>query len=312
MCEDNKTEVIEFVLLGFQGLHNYRFLLFVVFLLLYVAILTGNLLIIILVTVTDHLHIPMFYFVKHLALAEVVVTTCVVPLMLDVIILEGRKISFVGCIVQLYVFGNSLSVQCLLLAVMSYDRYLAICNPLSYALIMVPNVCFFLVLGSWLLVFIMGLSEIFLLCQLHFCGRNDINHFFCDLGPLVELSTSDTSKLLMLDLIMSIPILFSPLVFIITTYILIFFTIVSIPSKVGREKFFSTCGPHLITVCTYYGTLIMVYMVQSGENFFNINKFRSLLYIVVIPLMNPIIYSFRNQELKAALRKVFIYLTVTH
>ncbi|XP_053319915.1 olfactory receptor 11L1-like [Spea bombifrons] len=312
MCEDNKTEVIEFVLLGFQGLHNYRFLLFVVFLLLYVAILTGNLLIIILVTVNDHLDIPMFYFVKHLALADVVVTTCIVPLMLDVIILEERKISFVGCIVQLYVFVNSLSVQCLLLAVMSYDRYLAICNPLSYALIMVPNVCFLLVLGSWLLVFIMGLSEMFLLCQLYFCGRNDINHFFCDLGPLVKLSTSDTSRFLMLDLIMSIPILFSPLVFIITTYILIFFTIVNIPSKVGREKFFSTCGPHLITVCTYYGTLIMVYMVQSGENFFNINKFRSLLYIVGTPLMNPIIYSFRNQELKAALRKVFIYLTVTH
>ncbi|XP_053319911.1 olfactory receptor 6X1-like [Spea bombifrons] len=190
---------------------------------------------------------------------------------------------------------------------MSYDRYLAIRKPLRYSLIMCPDLCMQLVAGCWFLVFVLVSAEIVVLCQLHFCGRNYIDHFFCDFGPLVQLATSDTSALMLLDLVISILMIFLPFVFIIMTYVSILITILSIPSRTGRKKSFSTCTSHLMTVCTYYGTLITVYMIPSEENDFNINKFRSLLYVMVTPMMNPIIYSLRNQEVLGALRKVLLF-----
>ncbi|KAM8972696.1 olfactory receptor 5G29-like [Pelodytes ibericus] len=304
MCEDNQTQVNEFRLLGFQGLYNFKIQLFALFLLVYIAIMGGNLLIILLVTISDHLNSPMFYFVKHLALADVLLTTNIVPFMLHVIIMEQKVISLTGCIIHLYSFGVSGFVQCFLLAVMSYDRYLAIRKPLRYTIIMDPKTCLHLVTGSWFIVFALISSEIIIVCQLHFCANSYIDHFFCDFGPVVGLSTSDTSALMLLDMIISFTMIFTPFAFIIITYILICFTIFKIPSATGRTKFFSTCGSHLTTVGTYYVTLILVYMVPAGEDSFNVNKFRSLLYVVVTPLMNPIIYSLRNQEIQGALRKI--------
>ncbi|KAM8972698.1 olfactory receptor 5P50-like [Pelodytes ibericus] len=303
MCEENQTQVTEFLLLGFQGLHNLKVLFFTLFLLIYVVILGGNLLIILLVMTMDHLNTPMFYFLKHLALADMLHTTNIVPLMLAVILMEGRTISLDGCLLQLYIYGVSSTVQCFLLAVMSFDRYLAIYKPLNYAIIMGPKVCLQLVSGCWLIIFILISGEMITIYQFEFCGGHNIDHFFCDLTPLVELTTSDTSTLMLQELCLSY-MMISSFGFIMITYILIFFTIMKMPSIHGRRKFFSTCSAHLITVCTCYVTMIVVYMVPPGEDSVTVNKFRSLLYIVATPFMNPIIYSLRNQEIRGALKKI--------
>ncbi|CAI9613076.1 unnamed protein product [Staurois parvus] len=303
MCEINQTQVAQIRLLGFRGLAKFKTLLFIVFLLTYLIILGGNLLIIILVTTVDHLKIPMFFFLKHLATADVLLTTSVVPMMLDIIFIEEGRLSFVGCITQLHAFGIFGFVQCFLIAVMSYDRYLAVCKPLHYASLMSPRVCLQLVFGSWFLVSMLISSEIMVVVQFNFCGINYIDNFFCDFGPVVELSTSDTSSLMLQDFVISIFLIFCPFTFIILTYMYIFFTILRTSSAYGRRKAFSTCSSHLTTVCIYYGTLITVYMVPTDASTASMNKYRSLLYTVVTPLMNPIIYSLRNQEIRKALLK---------
>ncbi|CAI9613077.1 unnamed protein product [Staurois parvus] len=303
MCEVNQTQVTQIRLLGFHGLAKFKTLLFIVVLLTYLIILGGNLLIIILVTTVDHLKIPMFFFLKHLATADVLQTTSVVPMMLNIILIEEGRLSFVGCITQMYALGIFGFVQCILIAVMSYDRYLAVCKPLHYASLMNPRVCLLLVLGTWILVTLLTSSEIMVMVQFSFCGINYIDHFFCDFGPIVELSASDTSSLMLQDFVNGIFLLFCPFTFIIITYMYIFFTILKKSSAYGRLKAFSTCSSHLATVCVYYGTLITIYMVPGDDSTASMNKYRSLLYTVVTPLMNPIIYSLRNQAIRKALLK---------
>ncbi|XP_068129426.1 olfactory receptor 10C1-like [Hyperolius riggenbachi] len=310
MCEANQTQVTQISLLGFQVNHKFKALLFIVFILIYMMILCGNLLIIILVTTVHHLKIPMYFFLKHLATADVLLTSSVVPLMLDCMLTEERKLSLTECIIQLYCFGLFGFGQCCLIAAMSFDRYLAICSPLRYSSIMNPRVCQQLVAGSWFLDTLVTSSEIIVVCQLSFCNLNYIDHFFCDFGPVVGLSTSDTSGLMLQDFITSLLMIFFPFVFIIATYICISFTILKISSACGRKKAFSTCSSHLVTVCTYYGTLITVYMIPTVCSEVNINKYISLLYILVTPLMNPIIYSLRNQEIKRALLKLLNNITL--
>ncbi|KAM9313332.1 olfactory receptor 5P68-like [Gastrophryne carolinensis] len=307
MCEFNQTQVTLIRLLGFQGLYKFRLLLFMVFLLTYLTILSGNLLIIILVATVQKLKNPMFFFLKHLATSDILMTTSVLPLALDVIIKDegGKDISLAGCIMQLYCFGICSYLQCFLIAAMSYDRYLAICHPLQYPLLMNAQVCLQLIIGLWTLAVSLVSSEIILVCRFDFCGLNCIDHFFCDFGPLVELSTSDISALMLQDFIISIGTIFLPFVFIIVTYLYILVTILKISSACGQRKAFSTCSSHLTTVCSFYGSLIIVYMVPSDESSTSLNKYRSLLYIVVSPLMNPIIYSLRNHEIKKALQKMF-------
>ncbi|XP_069817391.1 olfactory receptor 10A7-like [Dendropsophus ebraccatus] len=307
MCEENQTQVTQIRLIGFRSLHKFRYLLFIVFLLTYLFILVGNLLIILLVSIINHLKTPMFLFLKHLSIADVLLTTTIVPTMLDIIFLDEGLLSFWGCILQLYLFGIVGFIQCSLIALMSYDRCLAICLPLRYSSLMSPNLCLHLVVGSWVLVSVLTSSEfLIVIIQFTFCGLNSIDHFFCDFGPIVELATSDTSILILQDFVMSILTIFFPFAFIIMTYICIFFSILKISSTFGRRKAFSTCSSHLITVCAYYGTLITVYMKPSDQNSSHVNKYRSLLYVVVTPLMNPIIYSLRNHEIKRAMQKMMI------
>lgn len=295
---------MEFHLLGFRSLYNFRNVFFSVLLAIYIVIVAGNILIILLVSFIDHLQIPMFFFLKHLAVADVLLTTSVVPVMLDSILKQEGVISVVGCIIQLYVFGIFGFVQCFLMAIMSYDRYLAICNPLRYTLIMTPNRCLQLVAGSWCIVVALISGGIVLISQFEFCGLNTIDHFFCDFRPVIELSSSDTTAIIMEDFVTSIFLLLFPFAFIIITYICIFITILKITSTTGRKKAFSTCSSHLTTVCVYYGTLIAVYMGPSERSLSDVNMFRSLLFIMVTPLLNPIIYSFRNYEIKRAIKKI--------
>ncbi|XP_073510954.1 olfactory receptor 5P81-like [Phyllobates terribilis] len=304
MCEENHTQVTQIRLLGFQSLSEYKTLLFVLFLLTYMFILGGNLLIIILVTTIEHLKTPMFFFLKHLSIADVLLTTSVIPTMLDIMLVEEGILSFWTCVIQLYVFGIFGFIQCFLIAVMSFDRYLAICHPFRYSSLMSPDLCLRLVIESWFMVILLISSEFIVIIQFNFCGLNSIDHFFCDFGPVVELSTSDTSVLIVQDFVTSIFLIFLPFAFIIISYFCILFTILNISSTYAKRKAFSTCSSHLTTVCVYYGTLISVYMTPSDESSSNINKYRSLLYLVVTPLMNPIIYSLRNSEIKRAMQKM--------
>ncbi|XP_056425593.1 olfactory receptor 11L1-like [Hyla sarda] len=304
MCGKNKTKVTEFHLLGFCNLNNFRILFFIVLLVIYTVIVVGNLLIILLVSFIDHLQIPMFYFLKHLAVADLLLTTTVVPFMLDIILKEGAVISVIVCLFQLFCFGIFVTIPCSLLAVMSYDRYLAICNPLHYTFLMNPKRCVQLIFVSWSSVVIVVSIEMVSISQFEFCGLNTIDHFVCDLHPIVELSSSDTSVFIMEDFIFSIIIVLCPFAFIIMTYIYIFIIIVNISSSTGRKKVFSTCSSHLTTVCTYYGTLITVYIIPSDNSHSDVNLYLSLLYFVVTPFMNPIIYSLKNPEIKRAMKKV--------
>ncbi|KAM3926773.1 olfactory receptor 1M1-like [Leptodactylus fuscus] len=303
MCEVNQTEVTVFLLLGFQGLHEIKLLLFAVFLLVYIVIVIGNLLIVVLVSTMDHLKIPMFIFLKHLATADVLLTTTVVPAMLDIILVNEMKMLVGICITQMnfiFIFGF---VQCFFIAVMSYDRCLAICNPMHYISIMSPRVCVVMTRGAWFLVFVIS-SEIILVCQLEFCSLSHVDSFFCDFTPVVELATSDTSVLLLVDFIVSVVMIYFPFFFTILTYVCIFVAILKISTTSGRSKAFSTCSSHLTTVCAYYGTLMAITLNSFDKGSSNLNKFSSLLYIVVTPLLNPIIYSLRNQEIKRTLQKI--------
>ncbi|KAM4749334.1 olfactory receptor 11L1-like [Rhinophrynus dorsalis] len=299
---ENQTQ--EFLLLAFQNIHEGKFLLFFVLIVVYLAALLGNLLIITLVSTDGLLHSPMYFFLSHLSLSEIMFTTNIVPNMLHVILVEDGTISLSSCITQLYFFSSSTSAECLLLSVMSYDRFLAICSPLHYAAIMNQNLCQHLVVWCWLIGFMLSIIAAVLISKLQFCGSNTIDHFFCDLAPILKCSCSDTYILEMQDFILSFPVLILPFVFIILTYVRIIMAILRITSSNGRKKAFSTCSSHLTVVCTYYGTLIAVYMSPSTQDSFTANKVLSLLYTVVTPLLNPIIYSLRNQDIRNAMVKL--------
>ncbi|XP_073510998.1 olfactory receptor 1E16-like [Phyllobates terribilis] len=304
MCEWNQTEVIEFLLLGFNGLYKYKILLFIIFLFSYLLILNGNLLIIVLVSINETLSIPMFFFLKHLALADILITTTIMPMMLNIILLDMKEIPVWSCIIQLYLFFIFGFVQCFLIAIMSYDRYLAICSPMHYNFIMQPHVCLKMVFASWFLMFFFSF-EIILVWQLEFCGQNVIDHFFCDFKPMIHLATSDTDLLVLSDFTISIIGSVIPFILIILSYMRIFFTIITLPSTRGWQKTFSTCGSHLTTVCIYYGTIVMIYIAPSDDSSLSINKFKPLVYIVVTPMMNPIIYSLKNREIRRTFQQMF-------
>ncbi|MEE6506009.1 hypothetical protein FKM82_007461, partial [Ascaphus truei] len=304
MHEENQTTVSVFLLMGFPNLHSFSTLLFLIFLFVYIGTFAGNLLIIALVGTSQSLNSPMYFFLRQLSTCDILLITVIVPYMLCVILREGETISFFGCILQFELFGSLATTECLLLAVMSYDRYLAICYPLRYASIMDIRLCLHLAIWPWILGFGMMMVTAIQVSRLHFCGPNAIDHFFCDLAPLLELSCSDTFFVEAENLALGIPATFGPFLFITATYVYIFITILRIPTTTGRQKAFSTCSSHLTVVFLYYGTLVAAYLFLSKGHSLNVNKVLSLLYTVVTPLSNPIIYSLRSKEIKAALGKV--------
>ncbi|XP_073418572.1 olfactory receptor 7C1-like [Dendrobates tinctorius] len=304
MCEVNQTEVTEFLILGFEGLYKYKFLLFILLFFSYLIILTGNLLIIVLVSTNHHLNTPMFFFLKHLAVTDILSTTTIVPMILNIILIDMKEVPVRICIFQLHMMVMFSFNPVTLITVMSYDRYLAICSPMRYNSIMQPHVCFKMVLGAWLLNFVLSF-EMILVWQLEFCGNNTIDHLYCEFTLLVELTTSNTFLLTLVDYVVSIIGGVIPFVLILTSYLNIFFIIMTLSSTSGLSKAFSTCGSHLTTVCIYYGTLFMIYLPASNDRTLSTNKFLSLLYIVVSPMMNPIIYSLRNKEISRTLQQMF-------
>ncbi|MEE6507811.1 hypothetical protein FKM82_030978 [Ascaphus truei] len=303
MLRENQTTVTEFLLLGFPAIHNFKILLFLVFLLLYICTLAGNFLIIVLVSTSHQLRTPMYFFLSHLSLSDILLTTDIVPNMLYIIMAEGAVISLVGCITQCFLFAVSASAECFLLTVMSYDRYLAICHPLRYSAIMDFKLCYQMVFWSWFLGFMATLNMVILFFSFQLCNPNVINHFFCDISPLLEHLCSNRFIVDTVISYLGIPCVILPFIFIIVTYICIFLTILRISSTTGRQKAFSTCSSHLAVVFTYYGTMCAKYVIPSKGQSVNVKKITSLLYTVATPLFNPIIYTLRNKEIQAALRK---------
>uniref|UniRef100_A0A8C5M1E8 Olfactory receptor n=1 Tax=Leptobrachium leishanense TaxID=445787 RepID=A0A8C5M1E8_9ANUR len=273
------------------------------FLAAYILTLTGNLMIIMLVSTTRHLHSPMYFFLSHLSFCDIMLSSSINPYLLHITLHNGGRLTVTQCIIQFDFFALSTTSECLLLTVMSYDRYVAICKPLHYQTIMVFPFCLGLVMFSWIGGLFSTLISTILLSRLDFCYSGDIDHFFCDFAPLVQLSCSDTTVLQLVILILAASELIIETVFIISTYVCIFLAIHRISSTTGKQKAFSTCSSHLAVVCMYYGTLIGIYIFSSAEHSSSMNKIIvSLIYTVVTPLLNPIIYCLRNQEIKKTLK----------
>ncbi|XP_072006604.1 olfactory receptor 5V1-like [Engystomops pustulosus] len=298
-----------FFLVGFPELHNFTIPFFIVLLVVYLIILAGNLLVILLVATTPGLHTPMYIFLSQLSLADVIVTTTICPNTLHVIINNGGCISKVGCITQLFIFSVSITTECLLLTVMSYDRYVAICNPLHYIAAINISLCLQLISFCWALSSLITIIVTIVISCLDFCrSYTVVNHFFCDYGPLIQLSCSDTSVLETLVLIFTAHETTIETLFIFSTYVCIVRSIRKISATTGRKKAFSTCTSHLTVVCTCFGSIIAIYVSPSGKKNFSMNKIFSLLYTVVTPLLNPIIYSLKNGEIRVTIIKRFIKL----
>lgn len=300
----NISTVVEFHLLGFQNLLEWQTLLFAIFLFIYSLTVTGNVVIIAVVIKDQRLHSPMYLFLKHLSFLEIWYTSTIVPLLLANLLSWGQRISFPACMAQLYFFVFFGATECFLLAVMAYDRYLAICSPLHYSLLMSPEICTKLVAISWLTGVGTGFLPSLMISKLNFCGPNQINHFFCDLPPLMQLSCSSIYITEMVISILSIAVLCVCFFLTLVSYIFIVSSILRIPSASGRMKTFSTCGSHLVVVTIYYGTMISMYVHPNAHLSPEISKIISVFYTVVTPLLNPVIYSFRNKDFKEAVTKV--------
>uniref|UniRef100_A0A8C3SXW6 Olfactory receptor n=1 Tax=Chelydra serpentina TaxID=8475 RepID=A0A8C3SXW6_CHESE len=292
----NQTAVTEFILLGFGDLPDLQIFLFLMFLVIYIATVAGNILIIALVVADQHLHTPMYFFLGNLSVLETCYTSTILPRMLTSLLTGDKTISVIGCFTQLYMFGSLACTECYLLAAMSYDRYLAICKPLHYSALTNTRFCLQLAAGSWLNGCLATAIVILFMSHLIFCGPNDIDHFYCDAIPLIKRSCSDTHLIILVDFILACVFTLPPFLLTLTSYASIIATILRIPSTTGRQKAFSTCSSHLIVVTIFYGTLMIVYLL--------LNKVFSLSYTVMTPLVNPLIYSLRNREVKEALRSI--------
>ncbi|XP_067393388.1 olfactory receptor 5AP2-like [Emydura macquarii macquarii] len=273
------------------------------FLVIYIMTVAGNILIIALIVTNQHLHTPMYFFLGNLSCLETCYTSTILPRMLASLLTGDRTISFSGCITQFYIFGSLVATECLLLSVMSYDRYLAICKPLHYAALMNSRICLQMTACSWVSGFLAPLATMSLMLQLTFCGANELDHFFCDLNPIIKLACSDTHLLDMAALILCSILTLPPFLLTLASYVSIITTILRIPSSIGRQKAFSTCSSHLIVVTIFYGTLVTVYLLSNSDALRDLNKIFSVFYGVLTPLLNPLIYSLRNKEVKEALSK---------
>ncbi|KAM7145712.1 olfactory receptor 6B1-like [Macrochelys suwanniensis] len=302
--EDNRTVITEFILLGFGNLPELHILLFLVFLMIYIVTMSGNILIVALVVADQHLHTPMYYFLGNLSCLETCYTSTILPRMLASLLTGDRTISVSDCFAQLYCFGCLATTECYLLAAMSYDRYLAICKPLHYAALMNGRLCLQLAAGSWISGFLICVIMMCFMSQLTFCGPNEIDHFFCDFSPMLKLSCSDTSMVTLVSFILASLDSPCPFLLTVTSYVCIIATILRIPSTTGRQKAFSTCSSHLIVVTVFYGTLMTVYLLPKTNTLRALNKVFSVFYTVLTPMLNPLIYSLRNKDVKEALRKV--------
>ncbi|KAB0340064.1 hypothetical protein FD754_023434 [Muntiacus muntjak] len=301
--EKNQTMVTEFILLGFSLGPRMHLFLFGLFSLLYVLILLGNGVILGLISLDSRLHTPMYSFLSHLAIVDMAYACSTVPQMLLNLLSPAKPVSFAGCITQTFLFLSFAHTECLLLVVMSCDRYVAICHPLRYSVLVSWRVCISLVVTSWTCGSLLALVHVGLLLRLPFCGPHEINHFFCEILSVLKLACADTRLNQAVIFSACVYILLGPLGLVLLSYARILAAILRIQSGEGRRKAFSTCSSHLCVVGLFFGSAIVMYMAPKSRHPEEQQKILFLFYSLFNPMLNPLIYSLRNKEVKGALRR---------
>ncbi|XP_037673183.1 olfactory receptor 2A12-like [Choloepus didactylus] len=300
----NQSWVSEFILLGLSSDTTSNRFLFIFFFLLYLSSVLGSGLIIILICLDSRLHTPMYFFLCILSLLDMGYVTTIVPQMLVHLLAASKTISFAGCWLQMYVFGALGLTEAIFFVVMAYDRYVAICYPLHYTVILTWDLCMRLAAGTWTCGFLFSLIHTFLTMRLPYCGPNIINHYFCE-GPSVQsLACMDTHLIEMVDLVISVFVVLTPISLIVASYICIALAILKIKSTQGRCKAFSTCASHLTVVTFFYAPAIYIYVIPKSSYSPECGKQVSLFYNVFTALLNPVVYSLRNKDIKVAFLKV--------
>ncbi|XP_059586584.1 olfactory receptor 14A16-like [Alligator mississippiensis] len=300
----NCTTVTEFLLLGFSDTRQLQILHFVIFLTVYLAALVGNLLVITVVTTDHHLHSPMYYFLANFSILDLGYISVIVPKSMANSLLNTRKISYAGCVSQVFLFFLFCSADFSFLTIMAYDRYIAICKPLHYEIIMNRRACVQMAACAWAASVIYSALHTGNTFSLPFCHSNIINQFFCEIPQLLKLSCSDTYRRELAAILLSIFLVLGCFVFIVVSYVQIFTAVWRIPSEQGQQKAFSTCIPHLLVVSLFISTVGIAYLKPVSDSPSPLDLLAAVLYSVVPPLMNPVIYSMRNKEIQAALRKL--------
>ena len=300
MKSEHHTLTTEFVLQGFSSFHEHQLTLFVMFLAPYILTLAGNIIIVIIIRIDHHLHTPMYFFLSMLSTSETIYTLVILPRMLSSLVGLSQSISLAGCATQMFLFVTFGITNCFLLTAMGYDRYVAICHPLRYTVIMNRRVCIQLVWGACSIGLIVTTTQVTSVFRLPFCATK-VAHFFCDIRPVMKLSCIDTTVNEILTLIISVLVILVPMGLVFISYILIISTILKIASAEGRKKSFATCASHLTVVIVHYGCASIAYLKPKSENSKDEDQLISVTYTVITPLLNPVVYTLRNKEAKDAL-----------
>ncbi|KAM5140425.1 olfactory receptor 6F1-like [Mantella aurantiaca] len=293
-----------FTIEGLSGIPQLRFPVFIIFLFIYLLIIFWNAAIFYVISCNSHLHTPMYFFLGNLSVIDIAYTSSILPKVLNMLVSKNNTISFWGCIYQMYFFLAMACAEVLLLAAMAYDRYVAICHPLHYVILMNLRQSAALATTSWVIGFVDPSGHAVLISKLSFCASHLIDHFFCDVIPLLKISCSNNSEVELINFLEGGLILSAAFVLTLVSYIFIISTIVKIKSAEGRHKAFSTCSSHLTCVIIFYGTMICLYMRPTTSYTPKYDKFIALLYAVLVPVLNPVIYSLKNQEIKSAFVKL--------
>ncbi|XP_037665871.1 olfactory receptor 1A1-like [Choloepus didactylus] len=303
MKKENQSSTLYFLLLGVSDQQAQENFFFILFLFIYPITVMGNLLIILAIQSDVHLHNPMYFFLAHLSFVDILFSSVTIPKMLTNHLLGSRAISFGGCLTQMYFMISLANTDSYILAVMAYDRAVAISHPLHYTTIMNPRTCFLLVLGSWMIANANALPHGILTAGLSFCGNKEVANFYCDLSSLFMLSCSDIHFNVKM-MYLGVGVFSLPIICIIISYVQVFSTVLHVPSTKGMLKAFSTCGSHLTVVSLYYGTVMGMYF-RPLTSYSPKDAVITVMYVAVTPMLNPFIYSLRNQDMKAALGKLF-------
>ncbi|XP_008850696.1 olfactory receptor 143-like [Nannospalax galili] len=306
---ENDSSVTEFILMALTEQPELQLPLFVLFLVNYVVTLMGNLTLMNLICLNSHLHTPMYFFLFNLSCIDFCYSCVFTPKMLMNFISEKNTISFTGCMTQLFLFGFFGSSECYVLTAMAYDRYAAICQPLMYTIVMSPRICSLLMFGSYFLGFAGAMAHTGCMIRLNFCDSNIINHYMCDIFPLLQLSCSSTYVNELESSIVAGTVVFVSSIIILTSYALILLSIFHMPSVKGCSKAMSTCGSHIIAVSLYYGTGLLTYIKPTSAEAVDQGKFFSVFYTLVVPVLNPLVYSLRNKDIKLAVKKTMKRIT---
>ncbi|KAM4663478.1 olfactory receptor 1G1-like [Discoglossus pictus] len=300
----NITLQIDFHILAFSNFENVKQVFIVGVLLIYLLTVLGNMIIVLLVCLVSQLHTPMYFFLFILSIQDIVYVSAIMPKLLAITITADTSISYLGCMTQLFLFTFCVVAEFFMLTSMAYDRYVAICIPLHYSLIMNKKVCTLLASATWFIAFLNSWLFSLTMSSYSFCNSQDINHFFCDVKAMLQLSCDDTTNLINIIFAEGVLFGFLPFALILTSYVYIISTILKIRSAAGRLKTFSSCSSHLTIVVIFYGTALSLYLKPESEQSMELDKLLTMLYVAVVPMLNPIVYSLRNKQVAEAFKKV--------